>query len=139
VTVSLLDERQSRLPGPQPDDRAADGGALLTAQVDTARNLIAWRRVDLSGRSRALVDMYPTRDFGFYLRFFEQYAQSHPLVAPGGDALLIAGGVDGYGDPHRGAGIWEVDTTDGGATKIADGVFATWGPPLTPAGVDPAS
>lgn len=107
---------------------SGQGDALLTAQVDTDRNLIAWTRIALSGRSEHLVDMYPTRDFGFYLRFFEQYCQSHPLVDPSGRTLLLAGGIEGHGDPHRTQGIWEFDLVDQRARRVADGVFAVHGP-----------
>lgn len=106
----------------------ADGTGLLTAHVDTDRNLVTWSRVGLDGSVRHLVDMYPTRDFGFYLRFFEQYVQSHPLVSPDGSTLLLAGGIDGFGDPHRTSGLWEVSLDTGDATRIADGVFGVYGP-----------
>lgn len=39
VTVSLLDETQSRLPGPRPDDREATGGAPLRVERPTP---LAW-------------------------------------------------------------------------------------------------
>jgi hypothetical protein len=42
VTVSLLDERQSRLPGPQPDDRGSDGGAPVRVERPTP---LAWALV----------------------------------------------------------------------------------------------
>ncbi len=106
-----------------------DGRALLTARVDTERNLIAWTRVSLDGRPTPLVDMYPTRDFGFYLRFFEQYSQSHPIVEPGGDRLLLAGGLLGHGDPHGPPGLFEVDVATGASRRVADGVFGAYGPP----------
>lgn len=108
---------------------APDGRALITAQVDTDRNLIRWHRVGLDGRARPLVDMYPTRDYGFYLRFFEQYAQSHPLIDPEGQHLLVAGGIEGFGDPHRTVGLWEVPLAGGAPRRIADGVFGVYGPP----------
>ncbi|TVQ89917.1 MAG: hypothetical protein EA397_13220 [Deltaproteobacteria bacterium] len=105
-----------------------DGRALLTAQVDTDRNLIRWHRISLDGRNRHLADMYPTRDFGFYLRFFEQYSQSHPLVDPEGDYLLLAGGIEGFGDPHRTVGLWEVPLVGGSPRRIGEGVFGVYGP-----------
>ena len=45
VTVSLLDERQSRLPGPQPDDRGADGGAPVRVERPTP---LAWALVAIA-------------------------------------------------------------------------------------------
>jgi len=131
--LALLDPATGEI---QPLDNApilafvwtADSRSLITAQVDTDRNLIAWTRVGVSGRPEHLVDMYPTRDFGFYLRFFEQYCQSHPIVDPSGRALLLAGGIDGHGDPHRSQGLWELDLSDLTATQVADGVFGVYGP-----------
>jgi hypothetical protein len=105
-----------------------DGSSLLCAQVDTDRNLVTWNRVDLNGQITHIIDMYPTRDYGFYLRFFEQYVQSHPLVDPSGRSLLMAGGLDGYGDPHRTSGLWEVPLDGGKANQIGEGLFGVYGP-----------
>jgi hypothetical protein len=71
--------------------------------------------------------MYPTRDLGFYLRFFEQYAQSHPLVDPDGRFLLLAGTFadnDGDNTPH----LWRIGLDDGSAEQLGEGLFGVWGP-----------
>jgi hypothetical protein len=109
-----------------------DGSGLLTARIDTTRNMMAWSRVDLSGQASPIIEGYPTRDLGFYLRFFEQYGQSHHLVDPSGRALLLSGGIAGMGDPHRTQVVWEVPLTKGPPTRVADGVFAVYGPPVPP-------
>jgi hypothetical protein len=107
-----------------------DGSGLVTARVDTERNLMAWHRIDLDGTTTHLVDMYPTRDFGFYLRFFEQYTQSHRLIDPTSSTLLLAGGVHGQGDPHNTSALWEVPLRGGPPKRIADGLFGVYGPKI---------
>ena len=109
-----------------------DGSGLVTARVDTERNLMAWHRVGLDGTSLHLVDMYPTRDFGFYLRFFEQYTQSHHLVDPHSKTLLLAGGVHGEGDAHNTSALWEVALDGSGIKRVADGLFGVYGPEVQP-------
>lgn len=108
-----------------------DGSGIITARVDTERNLMRWHRVALDGTVDSICDMYPTRDFGFYLRFFEQYAQSHHIVDPESKNLLIAGGVHGQGDPHENIALWEVPIEGGTPRQLADAVFGVYGP--TPA------
>jgi hypothetical protein len=105
-----------------------DATALLVARVDTARNLLQWLRVGLDGRVEPLVDMYPTRDLGFYLRFFEQYSQSHHLVDPTGRYLLLAGGLEGQSDAHDRPRIWRVSLERGHVEELAEGVFAVYAP-----------
>lgn len=104
------------------------GDCLLVARVDTDRNLLTWSRVDRDGRAERLVDTYPTRDLGFYLRFFEQYTQSHPLVDPAGRHLVLAGGLHGHGDPHGRPRLWRVSIDDGSVEELGEGVFAVWAP-----------
>lgn len=105
-----------------------DGSGLVTAQVDTDRNLMRWHRVGLDGERSHIIDMFPTRDFGFYLRFFEQYAQSHRIVDPSSTHLLLVGGLHGHGDPHRTQVLWEVPLDGGEPLRLADAVFGVYGP-----------
>ncbi|MFK7930719.1 MAG: hypothetical protein AB8H79_21230 [Myxococcota bacterium] len=107
-----------------------DGSAIITARVDTERNLMRWHRVGLDGTIDSICDIYPTRDFGFYLRFFEQYAQSHHIIDPTSQSLLIAGGVHGQGDPHQNSALWEVPIGGGTPRELADAVFGVYGPPV---------
>lgn len=109
-----------------------DGSALVTARVDTERNLMAWHKVGLDGSVTHLVDMYPTRDFGFYLRFFEQYTQSHNLMDPKSEFLLLAGGVHGQGDAHNTTALWEVALDGKRIRRVADGLFGVYGPLVEP-------
>jgi dipeptidyl aminopeptidase/acylaminoacyl peptidase len=104
------------------------GDALVVARVDTARNLITWSRLDLAdGRSEKLVDLYPTRDLGFYLRFFEQYGPSHPLVDPTGSHLLLAGTVPGRNTTDQ-PRVWRVGLRDGSVEELGEGLFAVYSP-----------
>jgi len=105
-----------------------DGSGLITARVDTERNLMRWHRVGLDGTQHHICDMFPTRDFGFYLRFFEQYAQSHSIVDPTSRNLLLVGGLVGQGDPHRTHALWEVPLDGGEPERLAEAVFGVYGP-----------
>ncbi|MCA9568258.1 MAG: PD40 domain-containing protein [Myxococcales bacterium] len=105
---------------------AGDDG-LVVARVDSDRGLVEWVRVDLSGHQTHLIDLLPSRDMRFYLRFFEQYASSHPIVDPSGRHLLLAGIVRGRGSGSR---VWRVPIRGGEPEDIGDGRFAAFGPEL---------
>lgn len=102
-----------------------DGSGFLMAHVDTDRNLLVWSRVPMRGEPETMIEMYPSRDLGFYLRFFEQYAESHPLIDPTGRFLLLSGVIPGKDERSR---IWQVRISDGRAEAVADGLFGVYGP-----------
>ncbi len=102
-----------------------DGSGFVTAHVDTDRNLLVWSKVPLNGEPELLIEMYPSRDLGFFLRFFEQYADSHPLIDPTGQFLLLSGVIPGRDERSR---IWQVRLSDGRAEAVADGLFGVYGP-----------
>ncbi len=106
---------------------APPGDRLLVCRVDTERNVLIWQQVDLDGTLYPVIDMMPTRDLGFYLRFFEQYAQSHRIVSPDGQHLLVAGGIPGR-QPEEGAHLWQINLRTGGAEAIAEGMFGVYAP-----------
>lgn len=108
------------------------GEHLVVARVDTERNLLEWLRLDLDGGTQALCSMYPTRDLGFYLRFFEQYVQSHPLVDPTGRYLLLAGTMEEAAGNDNTPRIWRLALDGSETVEIDDGLFAVWGPPASP-------
>lgn len=107
------------------------GDRLVVARVDTARNVLEWLWLGLDGRIEHLCDMYPTRDFGFYLRFFEQYSQSHPLVDPDGRHLLLAGTMVQHPDRDT-PRVWQVSLDTGAVEALAEGLFAVYGPTAAP-------
>ncbi len=103
--------------------------ALVGVRVDTERNLLQWLRVDLDGYQTLLAELYPTRDLGFYLRFFEQYTQSHSLIDPSGKEMVLAGGLYGISEPSEGPLLWMV-SMDGShePEPIGKALFAVFSP-----------
>lgn len=104
------------------------GDAVVTARVDTDRNTIRWERVGLDGETSPIIEASPTRDTGFYLRFFEQYGQSHPLIDPTGTHLVIAGSVPNPGEPRGASRVLRVPLDGGTPEELGEGVFAVYGP-----------
>jgi Tol biopolymer transport system component len=100
---------------------------LVVARVDADRGLVEWSLVDEQGIARHLIDLLPSRDMRFYLRFFEQYAVSHPIVDPEGRYLLLTGILRGRGTAPR---VWRVPLAGGEPEDLGPGRFATWGPRL---------
>lgn len=106
---------------------APDGSGLVVARVDTDRGVVEWFFVDTHGTSRHLGDLVPSRDMRFYLRFFEQYSASHPIVDPDSRFLVLAGVLRG----HVGGGrVWRVPLRGGRPEEVAEGQFATFSPPI---------
>lgn len=113
--------------------RAADGPFLsvfpagaygvVTATVDTVRNLIVWRLTTPEGGSRVLASIRPSRDLAFLLRFFEQYAKSHPIVDPVGGELLIAGALEGQ--PSQPI-VWRVPLGEGVPERVGEGLLGAF-------------
>ncbi len=111
---------------------APTGDRLLLARVDTERNLLEWLSVSLDGDFTHVCDMYPTRDLGFYLRFFEQYSQSHTLIDPTGRYAVLAGTMVDHGQSDNTPRIWKVSLDDGSREELDEGLFAVWGPTSAP-------
>ncbi len=102
--------------------------SLVLAHVNTERNLLEWYRVDLNGELTHLIDLHPTRDLGFYLRFFEQYCQSHRLIDQQGEHLLVAGNNPDQPRDSDNPAIWKVPMNGGEAEVVAEGMFAVFAP-----------
>ncbi len=66
-------------------------GALVYAQVDLDSNCLVWKVVEPGSPPRELTRFWPSREQLFYLRFFDQFVQSHDLVDPSGRWLTFAG------------------------------------------------
>lgn len=104
---------------------------LLLARNHPRRGTVLWHRVGRDGTGPALAELHPTRDLRFYLRFFEQYVCSHPILDPTGTRLLLAGALVGRSDPEGAPHLWSVPLDGGPADDLGPGMFATFGP--TPA------
>ena len=103
------------------------GDRLVTARVDTQRNVVIWEVVAPGEPARILHEQHPTRDLGFYLRFFEQFGQSHALVDPTGQWLLLAGWparAARTGEPR----VIRVPLDGGEPDDLGPGNFAVWAP-----------
>jgi hypothetical protein len=74
------------------------GDYVLYAVVDSDANCLLWHRVSVDGGPPVgLGSFWPTRDILFYLHFFDQYAQSHPIISPDGRWVAFAGYPAGGG------------------------------------------
>lgn len=109
------------------------GDWLLFAVVESSANCLVWHRVGLDGAPPVrLGSFWPTRDVLFYLHFFDQYAQSHPIISPCGRYVCFAGYPAGGGQADLSAPprIYVKDVTDPErpAAEIAQGSVAVWSP-----------
>ena len=103
-----------------------DGHGLVIARTDPRSGVVTWEHVEIrTGLSTHLCELRPTRDMRFYLRFFEQFAQSHPLVDPSGRFLLVAGELEHAGNQ---SGIWRLPLDGSKPERLGDGFLAVWGP-----------
>jgi Tol biopolymer transport system component len=72
------------------------GDALLYLSVDIHRSHLRWHRFTrTTGETVELVRFLPSREQTFIFSFFDQYALSHPPLAPDGSALAFAGHLVG--------------------------------------------
>ena len=102
---------------------------MVIAAVDTEANVLNWSVLDVkTGEEKMLLSMRPTRELAFYLRFFEQYHQTHPIVSPDGSYLLAGGDIgDGTATgatPH----IWKIPLDGSPPSSIGEGVFGVFPP-----------
>ena len=88
---------------------------------------VIWHYVDLDGNAQILFSAHPSRDLRFYLRFFEQYCLSHPIVDPAGKAMLIPG-IRESDSSQSISQIWEVPLDGSEAQVLDEGVFGVYGP-----------
>lgn len=114
-----------------------DGEAMIYARVDRAARCLRWVWLDVqSCEEIVLGSFWPSRDQMFYLHFFEQYFDSHPLISPDGRTLIYAGhpGPDAPGE--RQSRLWQLDLTRPGrpAEPFGTGTFAVFSPERLPSG-----
>ena len=103
---------------------AGDRLAYLTAEIIRGRVGLRWNVWD-GRRSTAYAGFFPSGVFlENYLTFFDQYAQSHRIWSPDGDAFVFAGTL-----PDGRSGVWVQDTVAGSEPRlISAGVAAAWSP-----------
>ena len=79
-----------------------------------------------------IASFWPTREYMFFLHFFDQYSLSHPVVSPDGSTLVYAGfpASRGQADLSDSPRIFLLDTRHAQAepVEIAEGSFASWDP-----------
>ena len=111
----------------------APGGAQVLVAAPAPRHPgMSWSLVDIeTGTVRYLATFWPSQDQLFYLHFFEQFSQSHPLLSPDGTLLVYAGhpSPDVDNDDVR-SRIFVVDITaeEPAPVEIALGDFAVFSP-----------
>ncbi|MCE2483983.1 MAG: hypothetical protein J4F42_00615 [Desulfurellaceae bacterium] len=131
--TSLLDETERAITGFFWSPR---GDALLYLSVDVRHSHMRWHRLSRANdTSRELVRFLPSREQTFIFSFFDQYAGSHPPVAPDGSALAFAGHRIGpvaldTGSPAR---VYSVSLDEMDAPPaiqaVGTGNFVCWEPP----------
>ncbi len=104
-----------------------DGTGLVIASIDEESKLVVWSLLDLgTGSERELVRLRPTRELAFYLRFFEQYVDTHPIIHPDGTGIVVAGALgDGPVDRVQPA-LWWVPLDGGPPEEMVPGVLGVF-------------
>ena len=109
------------------------GEGLVVASREGDRAEVSWSWIELDGTSHPLMELIPSRDTRVYLRFFEQYGPSHPIVDPTGSVLALCGTRPGEDEgPSR---VYLVPLDGGLPEEIGGGLFATFAP--NPSAVEP--
>ncbi len=102
---------------------------LLYLTIDQRQNYLCWNRlVRATGEKAELVRFLPSREQMFILSFFDQYALSHPPLAPDGSALAFAGYLIAPVSATTASHIYCLSLTDPTSTptRIAQGQFVSW-------------
>ena len=105
------------------------GDFLLYLTIEQQQNYLCWHRLmQASGEKTELVRFLPSREQMFILSFFDQYALSHPPLAPDGSALAFAGHHITPVSTTPASHIYYLPLTDQPLTptKIAPGQFVSW-------------
>ena len=105
------------------------GDFLLYLTVEQQQSSLCWRRlVRTSGEKTELAHFLPSREQMFILSFFDQYALSHPPLAPDGSALAFAGHHVSPVSAATASHIYCLSLTDPSSvpTRIAPGQFVSW-------------
>lgn len=87
---------------------------------------VTWWYVGLDGSERRLITLRPSRDCHAYLRFFEQYAPSHPILSPDGQQLVLCGTP--LGDDEGPSRVFLVPLDGAPPEELGEGLFASFAP-----------
>jgi Tol biopolymer transport system component len=106
------------------------GDRLFYLSVDTQHSRLCWHSLQReSGEKVTLARFLPSREQTFIFSFFDQYAGSHPPIAPDGSMLAFAGYLVGTAplDTSTPSQIYvlSLDHPDG-PRPIAQGQFVCW-------------
>ena len=109
---------------------APHGTSLVYLSVDVQHSQLRWHQYDrASGESRELIRFLPSREQTLQFSFFDQYAASHPLLAPDGALLTFTGHLpDAATQPATTAPtVYTLPLTPPFTPQaIASGSFACW-------------
>jgi WD40 repeat protein len=104
--------------------------ALLYFSIDAQRSYLRWHYLHrTNGENTELVRFLPSREQTFVFSFFDQYAYSHPPVAPDGSALTFAGHLiaDEPLDPATSSQIYVLPLVHTAPPRpVARGRFVCW-------------
>ncbi len=109
-----------------------DGSRLGFLSPGREPSLCAWSTIDIEARSTVrFAPFYQSAELALTLAFFEQYATSHRLWSPAGDALLVSGRMPSNGTPAGtgGGNVYVQPVAANAAVAFAvQGTFASWRP-----------
>jgi Tol biopolymer transport system component len=107
-----------------------NGKQIVVAAPGRRQPGLDWRSIDVeTGESRHVCTFWPSQDQMFYLHFFEQFSQSHPLISPDGSLLVFSGHpapVDTGEDVRSRIYVVSLEDEDAKPKSIALGDFAVF-------------
>lgn len=115
------------------------GRRLVYAALDREAGCARWYLLELGlddpsdSQETELCPFWPTRDQLFLLHFFEQFAQSHPMLDPSGRWLLYSSFPQPAdrvrdGEPRPGIYLLDLDQPEPSPQRVTEGRFAVFGP-----------
>lgn len=102
---------------------------LLYLTIDQQQNFLCWNRCVRSSEEKTEIARFlPSREQMFILSFFDQYALSHPPLAPDGSALAFAGYLVTPVSATTTSYVYYVSLDDPThpPVKVAPGQFVSW-------------
>lgn len=102
--------------------------ALWYVSLDSGRSYLQWHRfLRGSGETSELARFLPSREQMFVLSFFDQYASSHPPLAPDGKTLAFSGYLLNPAGSAAAAQVYVLSLDDPAEPRpVATGDFVCW-------------